>query len=314
MPTPVNVGGAPTTMGPAGYWLDAQGNVAATDPQGNPQVTPGMRDNPQAAIYYDADKDLYYNLVNGRKQYQSPYAYNQGGQTLNAKGTGHGMTNPGSSLFKTGGTWNPDTGQFEQGTNWSNILSLGVGGALTGGLIDALASGGAAAGGAGAAAGAPAGGVGAGVNEAALAAQFGGGGAGAATGAGVGAGIDDAALAAQFGGGGGAASLGGAAGAIPSSIPLSDVNAVTLPGQAAASIPWSKLIAPLLGTGTGIVNAVLGSNAAKTAAQQEIAGAQQAIGTLSGLYQDAQKRYAPYQASGQAALGSLNNLLGLKVQ
>ena len=50
-------------MGPAGFWLDKDGNVAATDQTGKPQVTPGMRDNPQAATYYDAAKDLnYYNV------------------------------------------------------------------------------------------------------------------------------------------------------------------------------------------------------------------------------------------------------------
>ncbi len=140
--TAVQTGGAPVTMGPAGFWLDANGDVAATDPSGTPQVTPGMQNNPQGTLYYDQAKDLYYNIINGKPQYLSPYDYNQ---TPGAQGSGHGETNPSGSLLTTGGTWDPTTGSFQQGVAWGNILSLVIAGVITGGVADAIMAGGDAA-------------------------------------------------------------------------------------------------------------------------------------------------------------------------
>lgn len=131
--------GAPVQQNQYGFWVDAQGDVTPADPAGNPQVTPGEAQNPSSKILYDSDKDLYYNVVNGQKQYLSPSAYQ--GQS---QGTGHGMTNPGGSYLKTGGTWNPVDGKFEQSTNWSNILSTGIAGVLGGAAIGAAAGGGGA--------------------------------------------------------------------------------------------------------------------------------------------------------------------------
>lgn len=72
---------------------------------------------------------------------------------------------PGGSLLKNRGTWNSQTGDWDRGTNWGNLLSIGVGGAIAapfiapavGGLFGgggaAASSGTAAASGSGAAAG-----------------------------------------------------------------------------------------------------------------------------------------------------------------
>lgn len=279
MPTPMSSGGPPVTMGPQGFWLDAQGSVSATDPQGHPQVTPGMRDNPSAAIYYDDQKDLFYNLINGKKQYQSP-----SGRPAGAEGSGHGMTNPSGGLIHTGGTWNPDTGTFDQGIDWGNLLSLGIGGVLTGGTLSAAMGGGAAAGGAGAAVAAPE--VGGGtlastlIGTGAMPGIAGGTGLGAAaTGAGVGAGTATAATAATGGG------LWGA---------------------------LSKYILPTaIPAVTSLIGAEIAANQADKGLQAQTDASNKALGLSQSLYNARQQQIAPYVGTGRAALGTLSSLMGL---
>ena len=147
--TPVVSGGTPVSMGPVGFWLDADGNVAATDPQGNPQVTPGMRDTPEAQLYYDSDKDLFYSERNGQKQYLSPYSFaGQDGVNSTAKGTGNGMLktmDTGGGAFHGQPTWDQSSGTFKVSFDWGKIGSMIVGGLLTAGAVDAAFGSGAAA-------------------------------------------------------------------------------------------------------------------------------------------------------------------------
>lgn len=130
-------GGAPVTMGPAGYWLDDLGGIAATDDQGNPQQTPGMRDNPQSQQYYDAAKDLNYNLVNGQKVYQSPVEFVDG-QTVYKKSL-HGPATPdtGGGALHGGPQWNPQTGSWDVSLDWGKVLSWAAAAGITAGAITA---------------------------------------------------------------------------------------------------------------------------------------------------------------------------------
>lgn len=45
---------------------------------------------------------------------------------------------PSGGLFSSRGQWNDQTGQYDQGINWGNILSLVVAGTLTAGIADAI--------------------------------------------------------------------------------------------------------------------------------------------------------------------------------
>ena len=145
----VQTGGAPVQMGPVGFWLDKDGNVAATDPSGQTQITPGQRDNPQGQLYYDSSRDLYYNLVGGQKQYQSPYSYaGAAGANSNAKGTGNGMLqtmDKGGGAFHGQPTWNGQKGAFDVKLDWGKVGSMIVGGVLTAGALDVALGSGAAA-------------------------------------------------------------------------------------------------------------------------------------------------------------------------
>lgn len=137
-------GGAPTRMGPAGFWLDAQGNVAATTPDGALQVTPGAAANPQGQILYDAAKDLYYTVSQGQKQYQSPYNYAGADQKAStAKGTGRGMLQTmqqGGGAFHGRPSWNATKGAFDVALDWGKIGSLAAGGAIAAGAAGPIAT------------------------------------------------------------------------------------------------------------------------------------------------------------------------------
>lgn len=311
----VSNAGPPVTMGPMGFWLDAQGNVAATDPQGHPQQTPGQRDNPQAQIFYDAAKDLNYTVTsNGQKLYQSPVSY--AGQ---AKGTGHGMVNPKGSLLKGNGTWNPQSGTFDQGANWGNILSMVVAGVLTAGAADAImgASSGtaAAAAGSGAAPGAAGGtapvleGIAAGPGAASVPAA-----AGAAYG--------------PLAGGYGAVTTTAAAPAALAAVPGGVSTAVP---AAASSITAGDILKGVVPTAGGIVSSIIQANASGKATDAQQAYLQQALeyekqqdAINRGLAAEKVKleagRYAtysgniqPYLDTGNAAESKAASLLGLSV-
>ena len=151
--------GAPVTMGPAGFWLDANGNVAATDQQGQPQVTPGMAANPEAEIHYDAEKDLDYNFVNGKKVYRSPVEYGPGGEVIyKTSKSGGPISDTGGGLVHGGPGWNPLTGEWDVNLDMGKILSIGAAAGIAAPYI--VAALGTEAGGAGAAGETAAGGAG----------------------------------------------------------------------------------------------------------------------------------------------------------
>jgi hypothetical protein len=70
-----------------------------------------------------------YYTVGGQKSYVSPVAL----------GTGSA---PSGGMFTNSGTFNNDTGQWDQGPDWSNILSMVAAGMLTAGAATALMGGG----------------------------------------------------------------------------------------------------------------------------------------------------------------------------
>jgi hypothetical protein len=117
-----------------------------------------------SGIQWDARGNPFRIGTNGQKQYLSPMsaaAYGmpggEGGPAGDPRAAAwakaHGasidggqVTNtaqPGSSLFSNRGEWNPSTGQWDQSTNWNNIMSMAVGGLLTAGVANAIMSGGA---------------------------------------------------------------------------------------------------------------------------------------------------------------------------
>jgi len=97
---------------------------------------------------------------------------------------GEGNQQPGQSFLKERGTWDSDTGEWDQGTNWTNLLSAGVGGAIAAPLLLGAVGGGAAgSAGAGGAAGGSGAAGGAGATGAYLAPAAGGSGAAATGGA-----------------------------------------------------------------------------------------------------------------------------------
>lgn len=112
------------------------------------QVTPGMRDNPDGAIQYDPEKDLYFMTKGGQKSYLSPFSYAGTEQAAStAKGTGHGMLqtmSKGGGAFHGHPQWNSQTGHFDVPLDWGKIGSMIVGGLLTAGAVDAAFGAGAA--------------------------------------------------------------------------------------------------------------------------------------------------------------------------
>lgn len=72
-----------------------------------------------AVLYEPGTNRPYLPLPNGGRSYLSPAAM---GETTNRA--------PNGSFFKNRGTWNTQTGQWDTGVNWGNVLALGIGGAL----------------------------------------------------------------------------------------------------------------------------------------------------------------------------------------
>ena len=122
-------------MGPAGYYLDQGGNVAPG------QVTPGMRDNPQAQIFYDDKKDLNYYLINNTKVYLSPYDPSTGG--FKSSLHGKNIEDTGGGLVHGNPQWNPKEGKWDVDLDWGKIASWAIAGGLGAGVVSAAMAGGA---------------------------------------------------------------------------------------------------------------------------------------------------------------------------
>jgi len=293
-------------MGPVGYWLDAQGNVASTDQQGNPQVTPSMQQIGHSGdISYDPSKDLYETQVNGKPSYQAPPAWVAAGN-----GNGFGKLTPqGGGLLHNKQVWDPSTGTYKSGgLDWGNIASLAVGGALTGGALSAAMAGGGAA--AGAASAADAGIQGATDAAGAFGPLAGGYGAAttAATVPGALAGLTPAELAAAAGGAGGAsgatissmmggsaptATTGPLAGGYGLSTTLPDVPGAlsSTTDLAAGAIPGGASVGSMGGLATpaatsGLTNAAPGSTIGNMLGSQGLANLGKIVGGASTGIQD----------------------------
>jgi hypothetical protein len=78
---------------------------------------------------------------------------------------------------------------------------------------------------------------------------------------------------------------------------------------ATGSSLWSK-IAPIANIGGNILSSVLGYNAAKTAAQQQVAAQQQALGIEQNIYNQSIQNLSPYTSAGSRAITSLRGLTG----
>lgn len=128
-----------------GYWILPNGDLAPG------QITPGKADQlaqgNDTSIHWDASGKPYM-LQHGAKFYPSPAAL-QGSNDPQIQAWVHAVgPQPQNGLIHGMGQWNTDKGQWDQGVDWGNIASLGIAGALTGGLASALGGGGAAGAGA----------------------------------------------------------------------------------------------------------------------------------------------------------------------
>lgn len=77
------------------------------------------------------------------------------------------------------------------------------------------------------------------------------------------------------------------------------------------AIASAILGAGALSTGGSIFSGILGSNAAQTAAQDQLQAAQLASQTQLGIFNQTQANLAPYNTAGQSALSQLAGLFGL---
>lgn len=281
---PVANGGAPVKLGGYGFWLDANGEVAATDPSGKPQVTPAMQANPSGGTFYDAAKDLNYSLINGKKVYQSPVTYDASGKAIYKKSNnGQPISDTGGGLAHGTPHWNPQTGTWDVDLDWGKVLSWGAA---------------------------------AGISAGALAAAAGGAGAGAAeAGAGASTASATAPLASTVIGTGEIAPIAGGAGAVSTAAPVAAVagGAAPVVAKAASSVPsW---LAPVLGSSINaagqLIGAKLSSDANTEAAQIQADSLQKALDFEKQRYSDVQGRLAPYVAAGTTASDRITQLLGL---
>lgn len=114
---------------------------------------------------------------------------------------------------------------------------------------------------------------------------------------------------------------GGGGGTTSMQLPVTDASGNVLPdsggGTGGGVTPppsgggfnWGKFISAGLGLGASLGGSLIQANAAKTAAGQESAAAQQGINLLSGMYGQAQDRVAPYVKAGGQGLSALERFL-----
>ncbi len=121
------------------------------DPRLAPAGTP-VQEWPNTGTVISDGTGKFYTLNGTRKTYVPAFVVMQGyhpGDELGADGrltpqaaqdrTAQGV--PGATLFSNRGEFDPATGGWKQSINWSNIMSMAVGGLLTAGVANALMSG-----------------------------------------------------------------------------------------------------------------------------------------------------------------------------
>jgi hypothetical protein len=155
---------------------------------------------------------------------------------------------PGTSLFRQGGVWNSDEGNFDRPINWGNVLSMGVGGLIAAPLVAGAVAGGAGSAGAGAGgAGTGAGGAGGAAAGGTLASASIPG-LHAAVPAGIASQGASVGVPLAMGGAAGAGALGGLYNAAPAGIASQGASAGTaLPGAAGAAGGGTSLASRLFG-------------------------------------------------------------------
>lgn len=111
------------------------------------------------ALQWSPDGKPFINDWSGKKVFITPivaaqykddpkaqaWAASQGAHIGAAGGSDTVTGAPDATTLKSRGTWNPDTGQYDQGVNWDNVLSMATGGFVGAGALDAAFAGGAGA-------------------------------------------------------------------------------------------------------------------------------------------------------------------------
>ena len=120
------------TINDQGFCIKPNGNFMEGE------ITPGMVQQPQGQVFYDAAKDLNYQIVNGRKKYISPVSSTPTGETIYKRSLqGPPITDTGGGLVHGRPQWNSDTGQWDVGIDPGKLLSWGVGAGLGAGALNA---------------------------------------------------------------------------------------------------------------------------------------------------------------------------------
>lgn len=117
--------------------VEVDENGVAIPGQANPtdayQPPGGTTQNKDYNPQYDAEKDLFYVVQSGKKQYISPY-----GAPAGTKGSGFGqLTHAGGGALHKAAEWDADTGTFKNALDWGKIVGYAVGGAVGGEALTA---------------------------------------------------------------------------------------------------------------------------------------------------------------------------------
>lgn len=97
-----------------------------------------------SVVLWDGTKP-YWRTPAGGKVYIAPAVAAQS-DDARLKSWGASNQRPDGNFFTNSGTWDPQSGEWDQGTNWGNVLALGVGGAIAAPLVAGAVGAGSAAG------------------------------------------------------------------------------------------------------------------------------------------------------------------------
>jgi hypothetical protein len=298
-----------------------------TDPWGlTPLTTEGLArlDHPLSLRDFNQDAGGYWRVIRGQKTYYPREWFDATG-TFTGTGTQPGdRAGQDEGFFKKGTRWNWTTGQWENPTNWANVIGLSAAGAVGAGIAAPLiagALGGAGGATTGASVGEALGGGGVGLGETGAVTGL----AGSGFGAGGGLGLAAVPTVADLAGTGSA--IGGAAGGGAGSTALNILRGATGTGGSMAG-PYDWL-GPVVNASLNLVGTQQQVNASADAAQKQLeatkyaADAQAKAAAESLAFQRQQAAYdaamaetnraANYQqwAAKQQQLGSVGQALGL---
>lgn len=245
------------------YWLTASGKKMFIPPLTAAQ----MREDPKAQAWA---KSQGVNI-----DYQTDPTT---GQVTVGPGGVTNTATPSGGLIHQRGEWNSETGQFDQGIDWGNIMALGVGGAIAAPFV------------AGALAGA---------------------GGGAASGAGA-SGAGAAAGGAAAGGTLASSTIAPLMGTLPAATAGS--GAVTAATAAGGGGGWGALLGgvggkgALVNAGANVAQSAIAAHGASEAAKTQSAAADRSLAFQQGIYDRQAQNFAPYLQQGQTSLGRLGQM------